>query len=72
VPLEVVLAVSRAAGLCRYDAEQPVYRDDDIETFQIFSAGVDVFGEAATLEFTQGERRRDRVLAARHASAEGS
>ena len=53
VPVEAVLAVSRAAGLPRYDAEEPVYRDEDIETFQIFAAGVEVFGENATLEFTR-------------------
>ena len=53
VPVEAVLAVSRAAGLPRYDADEPVYRDDDIETFQIFAAGVELFGETATLDFTR-------------------
>ena len=53
VPVDVVLAVSRAAGLPRYETDEPVYRDDDIETFQIFAAGAEVFGLAATLEFTR-------------------
>jgi adenylate cyclase len=53
VPVDAVLAVSRAAGLPRYDPDEPVYREDDIETFRIFAAGVEVFGEAATLEFTR-------------------
>ena len=53
VPVDVVLAVSRAAGLPRYETDEPVYRDDDIETFQIFAAAAEVFGLAASLEFTR-------------------
>jgi len=53
VPLDVVTRVSRVAGLPAYEPDDPVYRDEDVETFRIFSAGVAMFGEEASLEFTR-------------------
>ena len=51
--VDLVLAISRAAGLPALDPEQKVYGDADIETIRSFAAGAEMFGQDATLQFTR-------------------
>ena len=51
--LELVLRVSRAAGLPAYDGDAPMYREADADAFRLFAASMEVFGEHAALEFTR-------------------
>lgn len=53
VSVELVMAISRAAGLPALEIEQKVYGDPDIETIRAFAAGSEMFGQDATLQFTR-------------------
>jgi adenylate cyclase len=53
VDREVVVAVSRAAGLAAYDEGAPVFRATDVEVFRIAAQGIDLFGRDAMLEFSR-------------------
>ncbi|MEX2256935.1 MAG: adenylate cyclase regulatory domain-containing protein [Acidimicrobiia bacterium] len=50
---ELVLRVSRSAGLPVYEADVPIFRRADAEGFRIAIAAMEVFGEHPTLEFTR-------------------
>ena len=53
VDVERVLQVSRVAGLPIPEPDEPAYREEDVEAVRLFVAGIDLFGEAATSEFTR-------------------
>jgi adenylate cyclase len=53
VDVERVLQVSRVAGLPIPEPDEPAYREEDIEAVRAFVAGIELFGEAATTEFTR-------------------
>ncbi len=53
LPLETVERIARAAGLAIEDPDAPAFRDKDLETLRVFSAGVELFGEETTLQFTR-------------------
>jgi adenylate cyclase len=52
-PIEVVAQIARAAGLAVDDPDVPVLREKDLETLRVFNAGVALFGEQTTLQFTR-------------------
>jgi hypothetical protein len=53
IPLGLMAQIARAAGLPVSDPDDPILRDEDVDTFRTFQAGAAMFGEDSTLEFTR-------------------
>lgn len=53
VPLETVLVILRAAGLGDIEPDMPGLLDSDVRTVQLGAAGIELFGEEATLQTTR-------------------
>jgi adenylate cyclase len=50
IPADLLRRITLAAGLRIEDDD---YRESDIETYRLFAAGADMFGDDATLQFTR-------------------
>lgn len=53
VDVERVLQVSRVSGLPIPDPDEAAYGEQDVDSVRLFVAAFDIFGEAATIEFTR-------------------